>query len=110
MNSKDRDGVKDKLKQLQKMTWQDLYNNTGKGENARGFNLEKIKGQQTHEGHQVFSIRLNSKLRARVFRVGDTMIVISLHSDHDSTYDHPGGDVTEPLPTRPPLGEDVDES
>jgi len=74
-----------KITDIQKMTWQDIYNTSSKGSGKRGLNWE-VLDQRTDNGNTVASIRLNDKMRARVCRDGTWMRFISLHPDHDSAY------------------------
>ena len=77
----------DAITKVQGMTWQQIWDTSSKTPGQkRGFNYEKIEGQQTPAGEPVCSIRITQKFRARVCRSGRWMRFISLHPDHDSTY------------------------
>lgn len=85
------DAVSRSIRKIEQMSWDQIYKTASKIQ-KRGLNWEPIEGQKTRSGRAIASIRLSSKFRARVCRDGKLMIFISLHPDHDSTYDEGGGE------------------
>lgn len=79
------------IHKIKKMTWDQLYKTSSKTQ-KRGLNWEPISSQKTAQGKPIASIRVSGKFRARVCRDGKFMRFISLHPDHDSTYDEGGGE------------------
>lgn len=77
--------VLNSITKIQQMNWQQVWETSSKGAGKRGLNWEPL-GQQTADGHQIASIRISGKSRARVCRNGDWMQFISVHPDHDSAY------------------------
>ncbi|MDX1920375.1 MAG: hypothetical protein SFU25_06530 [Candidatus Caenarcaniphilales bacterium] len=68
------------LKKLYKMTWNQIYVDNG-------LKWEKIRSRKGNRGEDLYSIRINQKFRAVVFRENDYLCFVSLHPDHDSAYD-----------------------
>lgn len=81
--------VEETVKKIEKMTWDQIYKTSSKTQ-KRGINWEIIENQVTRLGKKIASIRISKKFRARVCRDNQLMRFISLHPDHDSTYDEPG--------------------
>jgi hypothetical protein len=81
------------INKIQQMTWAQIYATSSKGAGKRGLNWEVLPGQKTMSGKSIASIRISKKIRARVTRKNEYMIFISLHPDHDSTYDEDGGEI-----------------
>jgi len=79
------------IDKIKAMTWQQVYNTASKGPHKRGLNWEPLE-QKTRSGRPIATIRVTKKYRARVTRRDEFMIFISLHPDHDSAYDEPGGE------------------
>ncbi len=85
------DQVEATVIKINRMTWNQIYKTSSKTQ-KRGLNWEPIAGQRTGSGKTIASIRISKKFRARVCRDGKFMRFISLHPDHDSTYDESGGE------------------
>ncbi|MGE0762921.1 MAG: hypothetical protein AB7N80_06560 [Bdellovibrionales bacterium] len=83
------DQVEETVKKIEKMTWDQIYKTSSKTQ-KRGLNWEVIENQMTRSGKKIASIRISKKFRARVCRDGQHMRFISLHPDHDSTYEEHG--------------------
>jgi hypothetical protein len=79
------------LGKVKQMTWDQVYRTSTKGAGKTGINYEPIE-QYTADGKRIATIRVTKKFRARVTRSGEAMVFISLHPDHDSAYDEPGGE------------------
>jgi hypothetical protein len=77
------------ISKIEKMTWDQILKSSSKTQ-KRGLNWEPISNQITKAGKVIASIRISQKFRARVCRDGKIMRFISLHPDHDSTYDETG--------------------
>jgi hypothetical protein len=73
------------------MPWNDVYATSSKGAQKRGINWEPLN-QATRCGKRVCTVRITLHCRARVIGDGEHMRMLSLHPDHDSAYEHPGGD------------------
>lgn len=67
------------LKKLAKMNWQQVYTD-------RSLNMEKILSKKGPNGKALYSIRLNKKIRALIFRENNWMRFLTIHPDHDSAY------------------------
>jgi thiamine biosynthesis protein ThiC len=89
LESIELDQFSETIKKIQKMTWDQIYKTSSKTQ-KRGLNWEIIESQVTRSGKKVASIRVTKKFRARVCRDKSIMRFISLHPDHDSTYDEVG--------------------
>ena len=68
------------LRRLRSLGWEELYKHPG-------FRWEAIDHIRTPNGAKAYSVRLSLRIRAIVYRDGDTMRFVSLHPDHDSAYD-----------------------
>lgn len=79
------------VEKIKKMTWAQVLATSSKSE-KRGLNWEVIDNQKTASGSTIASIRISKKFRARITRNGAAMRFISLHPDHDSTYEESGGE------------------
>lgn len=92
MDDSEVDVVQASIEKIEKMTWVDIYKTSSKTRGSkRGLNYEPLN-QRTGKGNRIASIRVTAKFRARVCRDGRHMRFISLHPDHDSAYDEPGGE------------------
>jgi len=69
------------LRRLRDLDWNHLYRHTG-------FRWEAIEHLKAPNGAKVYSMRLSQHIRAVAFRDGDFLRMVSLHPDHDSTYEH----------------------
>ena len=67
------------LKKISKMDWQNLYQD-------RGLKWELIYSKKGKKGENIYSFRISQKFRATALRDGNYLRVLSLHTDHDSTY------------------------
>ena len=68
------------LRRLRELDWQALYRHTG-------FRWEAIEHLKIGGGAKVYSLRLSQRIRAVGLRDGNFLRLISLHLDHDSTYE-----------------------
>lgn len=68
------------LRRLRDLDWTSLYRHTG-------FRWEAIAHLEAPNGERVYSLRLSQKTRAVAYRDGDFLRLVSLHPDHDSTYE-----------------------
>ena len=68
------------LRRLRELEWNDLYRHTG-------FRWEAIEHLKAGGGSKAYSIRLSQRIRAVGFRDGNFLRLISLHLEHDSTYE-----------------------
>jgi hypothetical protein len=68
------------LRRLRDLEWNSLYRHTG-------FRWEAIEHLKAPNGARVYSLRLSQRIRALAFRDGDFLRLVSLHPDHDSTYE-----------------------
>ena len=68
------------LRRLRELDWSALYRHTG-------FRWEAIQQLNVAGSGKVYSIRLSQRVRAVGFRDGNFLRLISLHPDHDSTYE-----------------------
>lgn len=89
LESDELDQIEASIGKIKKMTWEQIYKTSSKTQ-KRGLNWEPIQGQATKSGKTIASIRISKKFRARVCRDGKFMRFISLHPDHDSTYEEVG--------------------
>jgi hypothetical protein len=67
------------LRRLCELDWSGLYRHTG-------FRWEAIEHLKVGGGGKVYSLRLSQRIRAVALRDGNFLRLISLHPDHDSTY------------------------
>ncbi|TAK75296.1 MAG: hypothetical protein EPO11_05650 [Gammaproteobacteria bacterium] len=67
------------LKKIRQLSWNKLYTDNG-------LKWEVILSKTTSSGHRIYSFRFSQKYRATAFREGDFLRLLSLHTDHDSTY------------------------
>ena len=68
------------LARLRSMDWNALYAHTG-------FRWEALEHLKIGGGAKVYSLRLSQRMRAVGLRDGKFLRLISLHPDHDSTYE-----------------------
>lgn len=68
------------LGRLRELDWPALYRHTG-------FRWEAIEHVKTGRGGKVYSLRLSQRIRAVGVREGNFLRFVSLHPDHDSTYE-----------------------
>lgn len=67
------------LKKISHLTWPELYID-------HGLKWENISSKRTSFGDRLYSFRFLQKCRATVFRQDDFLRLLTLHTDHDSTY------------------------
>jgi len=67
------------LKKISKMSWEELYKDNG-------LRWELIYSKKGKKGENIYSFRINKKFRAIALREANYLRVLSLHTDHDSTY------------------------
>ena len=67
------------LKKISKMDWQTLYKD-------HGLKWELIYSKKGKKGENIYSFRISKKFRATALRDGNYLRVLSLHTDHNSTY------------------------
>ena len=79
LTKKDQNAVLKSLKKISKMTWCQIYQDSG-------LNWEKIISKTGPHGGTIYSIRLSRGFRAVVFREENWMRFLTLHPDHDSAY------------------------
>lgn len=70
------------LRRLRELDWNGLYRHPG-------FRWEAIEHLKAGGGGKVYSLRLSQRIRAVGVRDGDLLRLISLHPEHDSTYERP---------------------
>ena len=68
------------LGRLRELDWNALYRHTG-------FRWEVIEHVKVGRGGKVYLLRLSQRIRAVGVREGNFLRLISLHPDHDSTYE-----------------------
>ena len=68
------------LRRRRELDWSALYRHSG-------FRWEAIEHLKAPNGARVYSLRLSQKVRVVAYRDGDFLRLISLHPDHDSTYE-----------------------
>lgn len=68
------------LGRLRELDWNALYRHTG-------FRWEAIEHVNAGRGGKVYSLRLSQRIRAVGVREGNFLRLVSLHPDHDSTYE-----------------------
>lgn len=68
------------LRRLRELDWDTLYRHTG-------FRWEAIEHLKAPNGAKVYSVRLSQRIRALAFRDGDFLRLLSLHAEHDSSYE-----------------------
>ena len=68
------------LGKLQQLTWQQVYKD-------KGFRWEGVVHRSGSKGQRLYTVRITRKFRALVYREGDFIRFLSLHTDHDSAYE-----------------------
>lgn len=70
----------DTLNKLRRMTWNQVYRDNG-------LKWEKIASVKSPDGiDAVYSLRITQSRRATAYREGDFIRLLTISSDHDSTY------------------------
>ena len=67
------------LRLLQGMTWNQV-------QRSKGLRWELIHSRQGPNAERLYSLRISRSCRAVGWRDGDWLRLLSLHPDHDSTY------------------------
>ena len=80
LESEDLKQVVSALRRLRQLDWHGLYRHTG-------FRWEAIEHLKVAGGAKVYSLRLSQRMRAIGVREGNLLRLISLHPEHDSTYE-----------------------
>ena len=80
LETQDLKQVVSALRRLRELDWNGLYRHTG-------FRWEAIEHLKAGGGAKVYSLRLSQRIRAIGFRDGNFLRLISLHPEHDSTYE-----------------------
>lgn len=79
LNKEDAYSVLKTLKKISKIDWDTLYKD-------QGLKWELIHSKCGKNGEKIYSFRINKKFRATALRDENYLRVLSLHTDHDSTY------------------------
>lgn len=79
LDSKNQRRVLTTLRKLSRMTWEQIYQDSG-------LNWEAILSRSGPRGQSFYSLRMGKGFRAVGFREQDWLRLISLHPDHDSAY------------------------
>jgi hypothetical protein len=80
LETQDLKQVVSALGRLRELDWNGLYRHTG-------FRWEAIEHLKVGGGAKVYSLRLSQRIRAVAIRDGSFLRLISLHPEHDSTYE-----------------------
>lgn len=76
----ERHAALDTLNKIRKLTWSQLYRDSG-------LKWEKISSIKPPQGiDAVYSLRITQSRRVTAYRDGDFIRMLSVASDHDSTY------------------------
>lgn len=67
------------LKKIRQINWHQLYSDNG-------IKWETILSKTTKNGDRIYSFRFSQKYRGTALREGEFLRLLTLHSDHDSTY------------------------
>ncbi len=67
------------FKKIRNLTWFQLYSD-------KGLKWEVILSKRTKTGDRIYSFRFSQKYRAIATRQGNSLRLLTLHVDHDSTY------------------------
>ncbi len=67
------------LEKISKLEWNDVYRD-------KGLRWELIQSKSGPHGERLYSLRVTKKIRATVYRDGETLKLLNLHPDHDSAY------------------------
>ena len=80
LQKRDQGEVLGTLRKLSNMTWRQVYNN-------RGLKWEAIVSRKGPHGGRIYSFRIGKGFRGIAYREDAWMRLLSLHPDHDSTYE-----------------------
>ena len=67
------------LREISKMTWQQIYEDTG-------LRWEAISSRLGPHGARLYTFRIGKAFRGVAFREGAWLRLLSLHPDHDTAY------------------------
>jgi hypothetical protein len=67
------------LRKIKKISWAEVYKD-------KGLRWELVQSKTGHDGERLYTIRISQGFRALVYREGQFMRFLSLHTDHDSAY------------------------
>ena len=80
LEKQERNAVLDTLNKLRKLTWNQLYRDSG-------LKWEKIVSVKPPEGiDAIYSLRITKSRRAAAYRQLDFLRLLTISADHDSTY------------------------
>jgi hypothetical protein len=79
LSKQDQGEVLGTLRKLAKMDWDQAYSD-------RGLKWEVIFSRTGPHGERLYSFRIGKGFRGLAYREGNWMRILSLHPDHDSTY------------------------
>ena len=68
------------LRKISNMSWQQLYGDTG-------LKWEAVASRSGPNGTRLYSFRIEKGFRGLAYREGNWIRILSLHPDHDATYD-----------------------
>jgi len=68
------------LRKTSNISWQQLYGDTG-------LKWEAVASRSGPNGTRLYSFRIGKGFRGLAYREGNWLRILSLHPDHDSTYD-----------------------
>lgn len=68
------------LRKIASLTWDQVHRD-------RGLKWEAIHSRAGPEGKRLHSLRISQRCRAVAMREGEFMRLLSIHPDHDSTYE-----------------------
>lgn len=69
------------LKKIKQMAWQQVYQDAS-------LNWELILSKKAKSGDRLYSFRFSQKYRAVAMREAEFLRLLTLHTDHDSAYQH----------------------
>lgn len=67
------------LRKIRALEWDEMYRD-------QGLKWEMIHSVQGPNGQRLYCLRITQKCRAVVYRSGETLVFLAVHSDHDSAY------------------------
>jgi len=67
------------LERISQMTWHQVYRD-------RGLKWEAIRGKRVASGDRLYTFRCTRSSRAVAKREGSFLVLLSIHTDHDSAY------------------------
>jgi hypothetical protein len=80
LEKQERNAVLDMLNKLRKLTWNQVYRDSG-------LKWEKIVSVKPLEGiDAIYSVSITKSRRATAYRQQDFLRLLTIASDHDSTY------------------------